>query len=217
MEKVTEKQLESAMKKYLSDNSEARFSKLFNMLIHVADSTCYLEKLCTSRKTKNLFHMAKFYQLGNRLHEATFFLEKHFNSNRNDANTLLELQYIYAQRGDYNSSRKLILQMNEIEIGEVLYLRTVLIHFLAFGTRDQVIHISEEIGKHNNLDNFTLRILFEALMVTRNTNIINILKKYRDGRKILQNASPRDTAYIKSLLMGNFSCVLQLIGGSTDA
>ncbi|WP_242315576.1 hypothetical protein [Bacillus cereus group sp. BfR-BA-01355] len=217
MEKVTEKQLESAMKKYLSNNSEARFNKLFNMLIHVADSTCYLEKLCASRKIKNLFHIAKFYQLGNRLHEASFFLEKHLNNNRNDANALWALQYIYAQRGDYNSSRKIIIQMNEIEIEKVLYLRTVLIHFLAFGTRDQVIHVSEEISKHNNLDYFTLRILFEALMVTKDTNIINILKKYRDGRKILQNAAQRDTAHIKSLLMGNLSCVLQLIGGSQDA
>lgn len=211
------KKLERAMKKYLSHSGDQRFWKLIKLLNQEKKCSIYLEQLCTSLNVKNLFHLGMFYQQSERLLEAAFFIEKHMENNEADIPVLLQLQYVYVKLGDFNSSKKTLLKLSRLEVDEVQHLRAILMHLIAFGATEDIVKVSKDLGKHQSLDEFTLKILYEALVTTADSRIITVLKKYREGRGLLLSASERDIGIIKRGVLLKLSTILRATGGELNA
>ncbi|MEK3977876.1 hypothetical protein MKY37_02160 [Psychrobacillus sp. FSL K6-2836] len=205
-------QLKKRLKKYLTHNSETRFQKLFNSLLVYNRPKEVIEEIFNSNKLKNLYHKSEFYHLIDRLLEADYFLKKHLKSNQNDMKAWVNLQYIASKRGDFYTSKYALEQLTQLKVDEVVHLRALIIHFIAFGRKNNILTIVRQLNKHNNLDSFTLNIIYEALIETKDIKILNILIKHNFGRELLLNASPRDSNRIRSIILLELCTTLSLIG-----
>jgi tetratricopeptide (TPR) repeat protein len=186
-------QLKKILKKYLTHNSEPRFQKLFNSLLAYNKPKEVIEEICNSNKLKNLYHKSEFYHLMDRLLEADYFLKKHLVSDQNDLKAWVNLQYIASKRGDFYTSKYALEQLTALKVDEVLRLRALIIHSIAFGRKNNILPVVRQLNKHKNLDPFALNIIYEALIETKDIKILNILIKHNFGRELLLKASPRDS------------------------
>ncbi|MFB4347729.1 hypothetical protein RAC77_24760 [Bacillus sp. BR_7] len=211
------KQLDTRIRKYFSNNSNERFDKLFKILHDMGKPLDVLELICKSNKTKNFFHLAKFYQLSDRLLEADFFMKKHLENNKDDEIGWFELQFIAAKRSDIQTSSGVFKQLQRLEVDEINYLRAVLIHYLAFGFSEEVTEICHLLSKHKKLDRNTLIFIYEGLMDTGDASILDILLKYQIGRELVRKANKHDQIAIQSILLSKLHTILVLAGGRKDA
>lgn len=201
------------IKKYLNHNSRTRFHKLFNELIEVGVSRDTLEKLCTSKRIKNMYHLGMFYFIGGRLLEASYYFEIYLKDNPNDIEALVQLQFVAAKRGDLKLSSNLIQQIvltgrqKELQIA-------IALHSLASGHRDRAGKAAQmlfelEKSNLNNLDDFTLMTIYEVGLTTKDYDVLKKLISFEKGRTYLKQINSMDQSIIKQVFIDRLLLLLR--------
>ncbi|WP_088225770.1 hypothetical protein [Desulfosporosinus sp. FKB] len=195
--------LNSIIRKYKRHNGEERFKTLLNVLHQKGIPRDIIEDICKSKHCRNKYHIGMFYLLGGRLLEASYYFQLHLLNNKDDKEVWVKLQYTSAKRGDLWTSSEAIKEIcrlgNDNDIN-----RAIAIHNLASG----YIYKAEKAAlliNNNNIDNFTIMIVLEVALTSRNWILISRVFSTEIGKQFLTEFNPLDNKIAKQI------CIERLI------
>lgn len=214
----TKIELNSMIEKYLNCNNQRHFEEVKQALVEYKEYDIPMfavENLCTSKHSNNPYHLGFFHLLSKRLLEANYYFKKNLEKFPNDSDSWILLQYVSAKQGDIQTSIDAIKKI-DCYCKDFEKYRALVIHYMAIGNIPNASNIATYLINTNNRDYFTLLVIYEICLLSKQWDFISYLLNCKIGRDLLKIANERKSKILRKIVISKILNMLSSINEKSN-